>query len=1032
MLGIPILLMSDRYRNKNFNRKRDYMLVDTILAILVGFFTLFIPGILIALALLKDTKLHIIEISIIGFIFGFMALPALTWVEAYLMNTIHFFTFSLMLNYVNFILLTIFGIILCIWQGVFKDFKKKFIIENKSSVPKWAWVVLIIIFISVFITRFVNVQVSPTFFEFDPYFDMISTQYILTYGQQLQFDHAAWPAISTGVNHRMEPLIPYVEAYWYDIANSLGPHLSSLSTTMLSLVSSYYPPIAAVLLVFVIFMILYHEYDWRIGLIGAGLTATMPVIITTFIAGEQLLEPWGIFAMFFFIAAYMFAIKNTKSKRLAILAGIAFISNFIGAHYYTVTVAIFALYIIIQGVINFFKDKEIDKNFYIMNGIIILATIIFFIFYYLYGSTLQNRTPTALGIPSPISYPLLALIFIAMLQYLPLYLKKYIAFLKEENLKAKALWFFIIMVLAIILILSTNIKNSVAKYLELSVRFTTPSSSLFMTVEEYIPTGLTYNFGAGGLGIIAASVGNFPLVLWVVIVVSILLLIIKIIDENSKTSILYIAISVPLLLAGFSEVKYLPHFGVAYILLFSIMIGELLMLVDKGFKFKFINKNININENSSNNYSYIRSIILSIALFAISSILAVLYLLYLYLGNTFKEKKYKNYMLYTAILFVLLTGIVVGVTHSFPYGESSSYIDISESTFIAFTTPQGPLWNANVCTAISNYSIGYDLFCNQVPAYWLNAMAWIKNNVGPNAPRVLSWWDYGDWINWYGNSYAVLRGDNADPKEDYAVAAQYVLGSKDNYTPQVLANYMNGNQTEYALFDEDLIGKWGALDFLGCVYVNETSYQYAIEQGQAQNPPVPYELGTSKCEQNHDPQYAFIPLAVFESNTTNVSIDYYCSISNSTNQYAIAVLISGINQQNQTIACADLSSTSNGGIQLYTQKGAKMNAFLLPLGISQLQGIPIVQYLVIYTPNGANGIITDAPTEFYLSNYYKAFFLGDLPGFTQVYPQNNQSGVNFINYTYLVRIYKLNNYTGGLPPSTPKPSWIKNNYSIPT
>ena len=1011
------------------------MLADTILAILIGFLTLFIPGILFALALLKNTKLHIIEISFIGFIFGFMALPSLTWVEAYLMNSIHFFTFSLMLNYVNFIILTVIGFLLCLWQGVFKDFKKNFIIENKGDMPRWAWILFLLIIASVFITRFVNFEVSPTFFEFDPYFDMISTQYILTYGQQIPFDHAAWPAISTGVNHRMEPLIPYVEAYWYDIANSLGPHLNTLSTSMLSLVSDYYPPIAAALLVLAIFMILYHEYDWRIGLIGAGLSATMPVLLTTFIAGEQLLEPWGIFAMFFFIAAYMLAIKNTKSKRLAILASIAFISNFIGAHYYTVTVAIFALYIIIQGVINFFRDKEIDRDFYIMNGIIILSTIIFFIFYYPYGSTLQNRTPTALGIPSPISYPLLALIFIAILQYLPVYLKKYSSFFSQDTLKKKSEWFAIIIILAIVLILATSIRTSFEKYLQLSVHFTTPSSPLFMTVQEYIPTGLTYNFGVNGLGIIAASIGGFPLILWIVIILSICLLIIKIIDENSKTSILYIAISIPLLLAGFSEVKYLPHFGVAYILLFSIMIGELVALSSKGFKINLMKKGNKENTNTAKDYSYISKIILAIGIFTVSSILGVLYLLYLYLGNTFKDIKLKNYMLYTAILLVVLTGIITAFSHSFPYGESSSYLDVGGSTIVALTTPSGPLWNNNVCNALQKdgYSIGMGLFCNQIPNYWLNAMAWIRNNVGPHAPRVLSWWDYGDWINWYGNSYAVLRGDNADPKEDYAVAAQYVLGSKDGYTPQLLANYMNGNQTEYALFDQDLIGKWGALDFLGCVHVNETSYEYAIQQAKATNSSSPYVLGTSQCELKHDPQYAMIPLALVEPNSTNSSINYYCSISNSTHPFGIAVLTPGINQTNETIACVSLVPTSNGAIQLYTQNGIKMNAFLWPspLGVVSMQNIPMVQYMLIYTPNAANDVITDAPTEFYLSNFYKAFFLGNLPGFTEVYPEGNQSGVNFINYTYPVRIYKLNNYTGGLPPATPKPSWISNNYSIP-
>ena len=46
----------------------------------------------------------------------------------------------------------------------------------------------------------------------------------------------------------------------------------------------------------------------------------MPALITTFIAGEQLLEPWGIFAMCFFYATYLLAVNNPKEYRYTILA----------------------------------------------------------------------------------------------------------------------------------------------------------------------------------------------------------------------------------------------------------------------------------------------------------------------------------------------------------------------------------------------------------------------------------------------------------------------------------------------------------------------------------------------------------------------------------------------------------------------------------------------------------------------------------------------------------------------------------------
>ncbi len=86
--------------------------------------------------------------------------------------------------------------------------------------------------------------------------------------------------------------------------------------------------------------------------------------------------------------------------------------------------------------------------------------------------------------------------------------------------------------------------------------------------------------------------------------------------------------------------------------------------------------------------------------------------------------------------------------------------------------------------------------------------------------------------------------------------------------------------------------------------------------------------------------------------------------------------------------------------------------------------------MILYAPNGKNGTITNAPSEFYNSTYYKAFFLGKLPGFTLAYPLNF-TGINFANSTHRVVIFQSNNYTGTPVNVTPKPSYVHNNYTMP-
>jgi hypothetical protein len=1153
------------------------MFGGVLASVLIAIVSLFVPGILLSFALLKKTELHTFEIVSIGFIFGIIAAPAMTWMESYLINYFHFFSFSLWLFELNCLILIIIGLALTFKEGILQDFvswtrnllggatnpesrvsrdlndarsyltkydrgneviakhkeeenglksrqqaemaaatfkadEKQIMIYNhrdallrlmkshaaeekalaeslqgaryKATKPHWIiWAVLLVLILLTFYTRILNISIAPKYFEFDPYFDMIDTHYVLTYGHQLLLDPSAWPVVAAGTNHRIEPIVPYLEAYWYSLANQIKFHYSNFSTSLMSYVSSIYPPITAAMLVFVVFVLLYHEYDEKIGLIGAGLAATMPTLISTFIAGEQLVEPWGIMTLFFFIMAYMLAVRNMKSKRLAILAGIAFASTFLGAHYYTVTTGVMALYIILQGFIEIVRGHDL-KDFYKMNAMVLIVIAIFLAIFLPYSSTLQNRIPSILGIPFTLSAPLFALIGIFVMDYLtklalpkvksvpsiipaaiitivgvavlsfltwavlgssvtnvliiillPIWLFAIFLFLmvllKKFTITAETLWrstiLIILAALALVAIFVSPIHHSLNSYIQLSTRFTTPSIPLFMTVQEYEPTGLSYNFASGGFGALGS-----PGLLYLICIASIFIILLSMLYRKSQTGVLYLAIAAPLMMAGLIEVKYLPHFGVAYLILFCILLGELLYLLQAGWKLNDYGKNEKISPSVYQNYAAVAFTLLLIGSFFIIGAVAALAFLVFGLYQYFGRQKHNTaYLVMTGLAIVLL---VISIFPLFTLGEGYAAVGAIRASIVV-------AGNSNITSACSTLnangnSFGSSVYCNLIPQYWLNAMSWISGNVGPNAPRVLAWWDYGDWINWFGRSNAVLRGDNSVPTEDYATAAQYVLGPKYNATPQSLANYMNTNQSRYVLFDQDLIQKWGALDFLGCINANGTSLQYAISQGKAQNPVQPYTLGTSQCEQSHDPQFAAVPLSVFEPNSTQSSINQYCSITSSNALYVNTYLITGSSLSNQS-ACTELpykqsSALANGVLQLYNTNGTKMNAVIQEsqyISVQYLQGIPYVLFLVVYLPN-ANGTVVNAPSQFYNSNYYRGFFTGDLPGFKQVYP-NYTAGTNYVNFTQAIRIYELVNYTGGLPPIPPKPSWITNNDVMP-
>ena len=238
------------------------------------------------------------------------------------------------------------------------------------------------------------------------------------------------------------------------------------------------------------------------------------------------------------------------------------------------------------------------------------------------------------------------------------------------------------------------------------------------------------------------------------------------------------------------------------------------------------------------------------------------------------------------------------------------------------------------------------------------------------------------------------------------------------------------------LFDQDLISKWGALDFLGCVNANATSLQYAIQQGK-QSPPQPYALGTSPASRATTPSTRPCRSRSSRAAHSQSNINDYCSITRANALYVNTYLILGQSLSNQS-ACTELpyqtmtQASQNGVLQLFNSNGTKMNAVIQEsqyLGVQDIQNTPYVLFLVIYLPD-ANGTVQNAPSEFYNSNFYRGFFTGQLPGFRQVYP-NYTAGHELRQLHRPVRIYEVVNYTGGTAGGAPKPAWITNNDVMP-
>lgn len=104
--------------------------------------------------------------------------------------------------------------------------------------------------------------------------------------------------------------------------------------------------------------------------------------------------------------------------------------------------------------------------------------------------------------------------------------------------------------------------------------------------------------------------------------------------------------------------------------------------------------------------------------------------------------------------------------------------------------------------------------------YWEDAMLWLKDNT-PEDSVVLSWWDYGYWIQCMSERRAVI-----DPAQDLfriKEVAQMLMSSDEGEVRQILEKY----RVDYLLIPTEMIGQMNNINYiLGRPEVNYLLFPY--------------------------------------------------------------------------------------------------------------------------------------------------------------------------------------------------------------
>lgn len=1008
-----------------------------------------LPGSIMSFSILrKDERFVFLEKLIIGLALGVFVLPLLPFL-LYLVLGINF---SYPVAIASVVFAYVVSLVLFFRYGgmeVIQDISQitkpinDFFSSLKDLLNSQKHLYSVVLFLLLLATYLVRIgSYSPIFQELDPYFYTYTASQILSIGHNPLNDQTAWfPEVT--VNHRIIPGLSYLESVWY----SLYTHGGSYDHMTLALVASMYPPIAAVLAVFFVYLVVssFGKKEW--ALVAASILAFAPIFVYKLAAGEHEVQPYTFFALAFFFSMFAFLIK-TRELKFASLASLGFFAIALTTNSYLLAIVGVILYVLVYSTILFLRDKDENELKFILTWSSIIFVGLFFgsLLKFLFAGEGISYSSLAQAM-TPIAY--CALLYFA---------KKYFAKDQATQFNRSAMLLVAIAIVCLLAAGFTPIGSYIINLGKAGFDVAGYSSPLTRTIAEQ---GLAPSDFSDQMGFVAETPDDIagmivnplkwllgdtsPVVAGIANIFSLILTIIFVPFSLLVNLVFQISVS---LINSFLSTKV--EFGVKSNSFFLFWIFAFFSAVLYS-AYKFFRK----EETNSTFMLLFFAFILPLIVGVIKAKYEIyaLFLMSIMIGfslSTFdleRFSKYRKYLVGFAVAVGLLQFFYGGIAPSLLYSSTvtlyqnnpmalsakfQNFCTLTNDSEVcaAAADPMGYAsmgtnyqYNSKLCTlsVISDptkpapawEAFAASFRCQRISSYWTDSMEWIGKNT-PNGSRITSWWDYGHWINYFGERNTVLRNEHASHTMIGAVAQGYLSA-----TPEELRQYMISHDSDYALFDAELIlgqndlgAKYGALNYLSCAYENKTDVS---------TPP-----GGSVCEANQLWERIYVtttPCTI--SNLTrkigvtgyvmnfgsfyspiypsecrkdvvasNQNAANYCSLISPQARYCIGNVTLANGQT--TYGTYYLNETyPNGDLKL--NKASLQMAYTIPNTVALGD---VYSFLLLYTKDQAwveNGQVvngySDRKGDFYDSALYQALFLGELPGFRLVYSSPNGGAV---------------------------------------
>lgn len=757
----------------------------------------FVPSIVLSFALFKHTFFDNWDKFFVGLVLAALVVPMVSFLEFALLGI----SFSFMLVVFNALLILIASAALLYYQKqpfglahLKPDFSggwKEFVKKNHVGL------ILLLLFIAAFYVRFATAW-SASFFEFDPYFYDKITEKIVNDGFVPVFSSEVYYPEQLFL--RVPPLMHYLQASWYSAYNAFAG--LSYSKETLILFAQLVTPLVGALLGFLAFILLREEYNQYVGLVVAGVFAFLPQLIKKFGAGVNEQQPFGLFMVLLFFAVYVLAVGK-KSNRLALLAGFSMAAVVLSSQQYIWPFMVLTAYIALQSVLDYVSGR-LDAAFVKANAMAVGGAVLGSLAFSSY-----TQGERFLFLSTNLIVLVLALLFCVALFYLE-------KLKPSKSHRPRLKYLAVLSAVAIVVILVTPLSASLLDLLRGQLGSAFARGALGKTIQEEGAT--TAAFFQPSFGIL-----NPPLLLLLAAVLASIVAVLSLLSKGHRNYAI---------LAGAISFVFLVLNG---------SIDTVLKLMAKGIGSADFIGLVDFFA-SSDVFIYLLVGIAATAIY------------YLY-----SEHKSRTALLFMLIFFpvayiglnkvkfLLHLGIAVALSFGFVLGESLRAFEMLGKMLKLENLEKVSIY-ALVLVLLVGVGVFFteaqtapnsmnELQFTRIPSDWLlpseltpsftgspaSAMGWLYHNTNRLNPviqkqcrdkygwdcRVLSWWDYGHWITFFGDSNSVLDPNNNYPHFDQGVARAMVDGKLSD-----LDYIMKMHRATHVLVDSDLIGKWGALVFL--------------------------------------------------------------------------------------------------------------------------------------------------------------------------------------------------------------------------